>query len=355
MLDLGAAHGTLSINLAEAAGILAPTALPVGHENRRRVIDEARVIAQREAILNSARHDAAALGVAVLPNFGAHHAVSARRAFEDGGVVADERQDRRERARDAVLAHAIAGARVVDAHLRRRASPHHTGPEGAHGAEVAIHILVALLGDKLQARRARRGMIARLRELPVLRRKHAAKLLLESLEACLRAGQFMERACGKFHLSSRFDGHRLAGARHAQKVALGVVGCLRVIGAQRFEHALDAVFARVVHRRAVLANDDMLELDAERAFAGYAPAFDERRDCVDVAIVHLNAARGGILRVCCLVTGLFVHCLAPWPIKVVQTPAGLYKIISPHIVARCGDRIGHVSKTRTNRELGHSE
>ena len=86
-------------------------------------------------------------------------------------------------------------------------------------------------------------MIARLRELPVFRRKHAAKLLLESLEACLRAGQFMERACGKFHLGGGFDGHRLAGARHAQKVALGVVGCLRVIGAQHLKHALDAVFA----------------------------------------------------------------------------------------------------------------
>ena len=86
-------------------------------------------------------------------------------------------------------------------------------------------------------------MIARLRELPVLRHKHAAKLLLESLEARLRAGQIVERTCGKFHLGSGFDGHRLAGARHAQKVALGVVGCLRIIGAQHLKHALDAVFA----------------------------------------------------------------------------------------------------------------
>ena len=243
MLDIGAVHGARGVNLAEAAGILAPAALPVGHEDRRRVVDPARIIAQRETILDSARHDAAALGVAVLPNLGAHHAVSARRAFKDRGVVADERQDRRKHARDAILANAVADTRVVDAHLRRCASSHHAGSEGAHGAEVAIHVLVALLGYELKARRARRGMIARLRELPVFWRKHAAKLLLESLEACLRAGQFMERACGKFHLSSGFDGHCLAGARHAQKVALGVVGCLRVIGAQHFEHALDAVFA----------------------------------------------------------------------------------------------------------------
>ncbi len=107
----------------------------------------------------------------------------------------------------------------------------------------------------------------------------------------------MKRTCGKFHLSGRLDGHRLAGARYAQKVALGVVGCLRVVGAQHLEHALDAVFARVVHRRAVLANDDVLEFDAERAFVSCAPALDERRDRVDVAIVHLHTVRGGILRV----------------------------------------------------------
>ena len=107
----------------------------------------------------------------------------------------------------------------------------------------------------------------------------------------------MKRTCGKFHLSGRLDGHRLAGARYAQKVALGVVGCLRVVGAQHLEHALDAVFARVAHRRAVLANDDVLELDAERAFVSCAPALDERRDRVDVAIAHLHTVRGGILRV----------------------------------------------------------
>ena len=107
----------------------------------------------------------------------------------------------------------------------------------------------------------------------------------------------MKRTCGKFHLSGRFDGHCLAGACYAQKVALSVVGCLRVVGVQHFERALDAVFARVVHWRAVLANDDVLEFDAERAFVSYAPAFDERRDCVDVAIVHLHTVRGGILRV----------------------------------------------------------
>ena len=140
-------------------------------------------------------------------------------------------------------------------------------------------------------------MIARLRELPVLRREHVLELFLELLEARLRAGQFMKRTCGKFHLSGRFDGHRLAGARYAQKVALSVVGCLRVIGAQHFERALDAVFARVVHWRAVLTNDDVLEFDAERAFVSYAPALDERRDRVDVAIVHLHTVRGGILRV----------------------------------------------------------
>ncbi len=49
--------------------------------------------------------------------------------------------------------------------------------------------------------------------------------------------------------------------------------------------------------RAVLANDDVLEFDAERAFVSYAPALDERRDRVDVAIVHLHTVRGGILRV----------------------------------------------------------
>ena len=215
-------------------------------------------------------------------------------SFEHGRVVAHERKQGSKRGGDAHLGCGVFFARIVDGHLRRCAAAHHARPGRGDGRKVAVHDVVARLGDELLVRGHEHRVVAERDHAARNRRERRRHVPLELAEREAHVGDGFEGTGGYLQLRGRFDRDVHMRLRDAQDV-VAVHADVGIAGAQRAQHVGDAVRLAVRERLVGVVHEEMLDFHAERGglrLASVLEVFDERRD-VRVArrLVGMGRAR----------------------------------------------------------------